>query len=231
MRRYFLILPCALLVAACSDREVGYSDAFTPIGGTSTASVGGTTSYPISDYEPGIGELPPDARVTQTGDFNATVTAAIDEASGSGVPINPETGLPATAGVAPNAQSINLAASSQAVQAAQREVAARELEEARQQLVIVQPDALPQRRNEQNVAAFALATSHGVGERKYSRGFGGSASASNAACGRYRTGDEAQSAFLSRGGPERDPGNLDPDGDGFACGWSPEPYRRMLNGG
>ena len=35
----------------------------------------------------------------------------------------------------------------------------------------------------------------------------------------------AQAAFIARGGPAVDPLGLDPDGDGFVCGWDPAPYR------
>ncbi|HBG97237.1 MAG TPA: hypothetical protein DDY29_00400 [Rhodobacteraceae bacterium] len=77
------------------------------------------------------------------------------------------------------------------------------------------------------VAAFALATDHAVGTPVYARRAGG-LSGNAAACARYETGDEAQRAFLAVGGPDSDPLGLDPDGDGFACDWSPEPYRRMV---
>jgi hypothetical protein len=33
---------------------------------------------------------------------------------------------------------------------------------------------------------------------------------------------------LANGGPERDKEGLDPDGDGFACGWDPRPFRSAL---
>jgi hypothetical protein len=44
-------------------------------------------------------------------------------------------------------------------------------------------------------------------------------------CDRYRSKDEAQQDFLAKGGPERDAYGLDPDGDGYACGWDPRPFR------
>ena len=47
-------------------------------------------------------------------------------------------------------------------------------------------------------------------------------------CADYRTPDEAQRDFLTRGGPERDSRGLDPDGDGFACGWDPAPFRAAV---
>jgi len=50
---------------------------------------------------------------------------------------------------------------------------------------------------------------------------------SSAQCRKYRNPDEAQRAFLSEGGPNDDPLKIDPDGDGFVCGWSPAPFRRL----
>ena len=44
-------------------------------------------------------------------------------------------------------------------------------------------------------------------------------------CNGYANPDDAQRDFLARGGPERDPRGLDPDGDGFACAWDPAPFR------
>lgn len=76
------------------------------------------------------------------------------------------------------------------------------------------------------IAAFALATDHAVGEPMFERRAGG-LSGSDTSCARYASADEAQRAFLAVGGPDSDPLGLDPDGDGFACDWSPEPFRRM----
>ena len=89
---------------------------------------------------------------------------------------------------------------------------------------MVQPGALPQRSGASgpNIVAFALETTHAPGTPVYRRsGFGGNGSG----CGRYGSSDLAQEAFLSEGGPDRDRKGLDPDGDGFACGWDPRPFR------
>lgn len=86
---------------------------------------------------------------------------------------------------------------------------------------------VPTRETRVNVAEYALSTTHPVGERRYRRmAIFGQAHAS-VACRRYGSADEAQAAFLEAGGPERDPLGLDPDGDGFACAWSPDPFRRL----
>ena len=89
---------------------------------------------------------------------------------------------------------------------------------------VVQPTALPQRTGNSgpNIVAFALSTTHAPGTPVYRRsGFKGNGSA----CSRYGSSDLAQEAFLAEGGPDRDRKGLDPDGDGFACGWDPRAFR------
>lgn len=88
---------------------------------------------------------------------------------------------------------------------------------------------LPQRTNTgPNIVAYALQTNNSVGQPIYSRinPLRGSMNAS--ACGRYASPDLAQQAFLEAGGPENDRKSLDPDGDGFACGWDPTPFRNAM---
>lgn len=75
-----------------------------------------------------------------------------------------------------------------------------------------------------NVVAFALSTTHPVGERIYSR-FPIRLGRPEVRCSDFRTTDLAQDWFLENEGPERDRAGLDPDGDGFACNWDPERYR------
>lgn len=75
-----------------------------------------------------------------------------------------------------------------------------------------------------DIAAYALGTEHSVGQSRYRR-FLGSEGRAARLCRRYPGADLAQRAFLESGGPERDKLGLDPDGDGFACNWSPEPFR------
>ncbi len=77
------------------------------------------------------------------------------------------------------------------------------------------------------VAAFALRTTHSVGQQQYRRnpfrrdGQG--------ICGQFPTRDQAQDRFLRDGGPERDPNGMDPDGDGFVCGFDPTDLRASAN--
>jgi hypothetical protein len=74
------------------------------------------------------------------------------------------------------------------------------------------------------VVAFALSTSHPVGQRVWSR-FPVRLGRPEVRCRDFRTTDLAQDWFLENEGPERDRAGLDPDGDGFACNWDPERYR------
>lgn len=92
--------------------------------------------------------------------------------------------------------------------------------------VVVAPTAVPDRPSGlgPNVIAYALSTTHDVGEGRYSRSpFGQGRHEAN--CRAFRSPDLAQEWFLANGGPSRDRRALDPDGDGFACAWNPEIYR------
>lgn len=77
-----------------------------------------------------------------------------------------------------------------------------------------------------NVMAFALSTRHNVGTPMYRRTNPLRWARWERACLQFASQDLAQEAFLAAGGPERDPQNLDPDGDGFACWWDPTVLRR-----
>lgn len=97
---------------------------------------------------------------------------------------------------------------------------------------VVQPEALPQREGGTgpNIVAFALSTTNAVGQPVYRRSGFNADSRFQRACARYATADEAQRAFLDRGGPEEDRMGVDPDGDGFACFWDPSPFRAARGG-
>lgn len=97
----------------------------------------------------------------------------------------------------------------------------------RAQYVVVQPKDLPQRVGDTgpNLAQFALATTHAPGVQMYKRSGRGD---SSRACAKYASPDLAQQAFLAKGGPDKDRLGVDPDGDGFACGWDPRPFRAAL---
>ena len=95
----------------------------------------------------------------------------------------------------------------------------------------VTPTAVPTRPGSSTPTPieFALQVSHPVGQKVYSRSvFGRGKAAAN--CSRYASADLAQDAFLKAGGPDRDKLKLDPDGDGYACGWNPSKYRSLVQG-
>jgi len=156
-----------------------------------------------------------------------TAPNTVPNLSAAGQPIPAPLAVPGDAGINPNDDSINLNLTSQEVQVRQREVAARQREAARQQLVIVAPEPVPQQDLTANVVRFARETTHPVGTKMYNRPAFRDRRQANRVCARFANADEAQRQFLSNGGPVLDRFNIDPDGDGFACGFNPDTYRRM----
>ncbi len=103
------------------------------------------------------------------------------------------------------------------------------IERNRAQYQIDQPGALPQRTGQvgPSIVEYALATQHPVGVKLFRRSpfkF----KKVEVACAPYANADLAQEAFLGAGGPDRDRLGVDPDGDGYACGWDPSPYRAVV---
>ena len=76
------------------------------------------------------------------------------------------------------------------------------------------------------VEAFARGAPNRVGQSVYVRDGAADRRGLSPDCGRYAADDRAQEAFLNAGGPQVDVLGLDPDGDGFACGWDPARYLR-----
>lgn len=95
----------------------------------------------------------------------------------------------------------------------------------------IAPTALPPRSGTDgpSIVQFALQTTNRLGEAVYSRTNPFRDKQSLTACAKFASSDQAQEEFLLRGGPERDPKSLDPDGDGFACFWDPTPFRSAVN--
>jgi hypothetical protein len=92
--------------------------------------------------------------------------------------------------------------------------------------VVIPPTALPDRPDGlgPNIIDYALSTTHALGERRYTRR-PVSEDRHQRSCLAFRSPDLAQEWFLQNGGPGRDRRGLDPDGDGYACGWNPAVYR------
>lgn len=102
------------------------------------------------------------------------------------------------------------------------------IERNRAQYQIDQPGALPQRAGVgPSIVEYALATQHPVGVKLFRRS-PLRLKKIEVACAPYANDDLAQEAFLAAGGPDRDRLGMDPDGDGYACGWNPAPYRAVV---
>lgn len=99
----------------------------------------------------------------------------------------------------------------------------------RAQYQVIAPTDLPRRTgdNRPNIVEYALRTTNPKGVSLYRRS---SLNFQNHErnCAQYASPDQAQMEFLERGGPRRDRLALDPDGDGFACGWDPRPFRAAV---
>lgn len=76
---------------------------------------------------------------------------------------------------------------------------------------------------------YAYQEQHDPGKTVYRR-TGGSVLDAGRTCSTYATSDVAQRAFIAAGGPILDPRGMDPDGDGFVCGWDPRPLRNNSSG-
>lgn len=75
------------------------------------------------------------------------------------------------------------------------------------------------------LAQYAAQTRHAPGQAVYARTRTAPPQATGL-CGGFASPETAQIAFLASGGPQSDPRGMDPDGDGFVCGWDPRPLRR-----
>ena len=129
-------------------------------------------------------------------------------------------------GLSENHNRIDLSLSTLEQQNIDKEKAAKKLEEARKERIEIEIDNLINYSSNINVAQFARETKNNKGEKIYNR-LGFSAYNNLNECLKFKTKDDAQRKFLQEGGPFTDKFNLDPDGDGFACGWDPNIYRML----
>ncbi len=109
----------------------------------------------------------------------------------------------------------------------EKKEAAGKLADARENRVVVNPDELQEIEIdlETNIAVYARTTENVRGKKSYNR----LKRKKNGLdpCMRFIVKDDAQRYFLARGGPKKDLFGLDPDGDGFACDWDPEPFTKV----
>lgn len=107
---------------------------------------------------------------------------------------------------------------------------ARRLSRQRANRVDLVPQKIPERAGSSNVAEYALNSINIVGNKIYERPAPRKvATTLNERCTAFGSAYAAQQAFLDAGGPESDEFYIDPDGDGFACNWTPDIYRSLVN--
>lgn len=189
---------------------------------------------------------PPQALSDEPTSTNAIPTS---ELAAAGIGTSPETGAPLTA-VAPRSPGIDATPTNPAPGATSNPelsdeqdfsaVSSREsIESDAQRLAAAaaarqeaEVTALPSRPGATgpNIVAYALSAPNALGQEWYSRSLLSGQGRFERNCAGYNTPDAAQRDFLARGGPDRDPRGIDPDGDGFACGWDPAPFRLVAGG-
>ena len=243
LRRFALFLVTGSLLAACQppvpDSGAGAGVGFQDYNSYIRNSSGGTASPPSSgapsasfdpaaasaaiDRASGVSTAPLDATSGAVGTLPAT-RARGDAPAG----IKVETGeMAATAGHAGISDEQDFSAVSA------RETIASDkarIEQNRAQYVVVQPKDLPVRPGElgPNIVDYALKSTNDPGIALYNRSSLRMRDPATA-CAKFASPDLAQQEFLAKGGPDKDKLGLDPDGDGFACGWDPRPFRTALN--
>jgi|GEM_PF-996906 len=250
------LLLAILVLAACSQRPVGQSEFFDP---WENPQLQAQPVEPLSAEVVALNQQIEAKRLenaaeiaAQNGDaaLVASLEAAIATAENDqraqalpvqataplGAPLAPLDATGLTTSAAGPAQPVVIQGSGQisdnsfstVVQNQSIETDAARLAALSQSNVVLEATPLPERNDGVNPAAFARSTSHNIGERLYKRS---SRSSASQRCRRYGNPDAAQRAFLAAGGPESDELMLDPDGDGFVCGWSPIPFRNLRVGG
>lgn len=172
---------------------------------------------------------PPQAVQTQAIGASELAAAGIGQAAPIGAPLSAL--APAPAAPAPDAnnpalsdeQDFDAVASRESIESdAQRRAAQAAARE------VIQPTAVPERPASAgpNIVEYALNAPNRKGQEWWSRSIFTTQARFQRNCAEYNSPDAAQRDFLARGGPERDARGLDPDGDGFACGWDPAPFLR-----
>ncbi|PYE85687.1 hypothetical protein [Pseudoroseicyclus aestuarii] len=204
--------------------------AVTPLSDTAAAPAvpGGISTSELAAAGIGGGAAPA-AAPPEPATYNAAAPGGDADRRG-GVQASPGNAAPDLVGVVPGAlsdeQNFDAVAGRESIES-DAERRARQAAEYQ----VVTPTALPQRDGGSgpNLVQYALNAPNARGQEYYSRFMLGNVPGRyERNCARYGNADDAQRVFMARGGPDRDPLNIDPDGDGFACGWDPAPFRAAL---
>tara|TARA_B100001057_G_scaffold492672_1_gene585521 strand:- start:756 stop:1196 length:441 start_codon:yes stop_codon:yes gene_type:complete len=121
---------------------------------------------------------------------------------------------------------LDLSQFSQEQQKVEREQAAKRREELKAGRVVLDVSGKEKiGESSVNLAVFARSVSNRVGEKIYFRNF--LDTNVDSSCKKFSNKNAAQIFFLKNGGPTNDYHKMDTDGDGFACKWDPEIYRKI----
>ena len=109
----------------------------------------------------------------------------------------------------------------------EREEAAKKLAELKEKRIVLQLNDKEKNieNSTVNLALYARINKNKVGEKIYRRH--PIIDINKPGCSQFGDGNTAQIFFLKNGGPKNDYYQLDNDGDGFACSWNPEIYRKI----
>lgn len=226
------LLVTGLALAACGDQPVGGVGYFDVVEPTPIVEEP-VMLVPVASEEPDMTAAlskAVEAAIAEGETAEPVIEVAQIEAATSEPAPEAETEADPTTGssaeISTDDGTLNLNITSQEQQKIERDKAAILLAAARAQYEIIEPGALPNIVAGVNIALYARETTNDVGDNMYRRPII-KTRFSAAECGKFATPDDAQRYFLANDGPEKDPLNLDPDGDGFACRWSPEFYRSL----
>lgn len=232
-----VVLALGACVGDAPDRSagVGFGDYEAYLAQREAALLGNGPIPPaVSPPSTATAALPMNSAPMGTTPLNPMGAALAVQPAPAGTAVTPAGVAPAVApptavAVAPGAAVISDEQNFEAVAARETiQSDAARLAANRAAYVQVPATALPERAGDAgpNLAAYALAAPNRLGEPIHNR-IALKFVNHDRACGKYASADLAQTAFLENGGPERDMGNLDPDGDGFACSWDPTPFQSV----
>ena len=111
----------------------------------------------------------------------------------------------------------------------EREEAANKLAELKKKRIVLQLNDKEKNieKSTVNLALYARMNKNKLGRKIYRRH--PILDMNKPGCSQFSSGNAAQIFFLKNGGPKNDYYQLDNDGDGFACKWNPEIYRKISN--
>jgi len=191
----------------------------------------GSIAFPTATTAPTTTAQPPATTPTQAIPSTELQAAGIGgNGPDAGAPlsaINPSAGTPTTTPT--NTSNPGISDENDFSAVTSRETIQSDAQRLQQQAAVrevVAPTPIPSRPSATgpNIVAYALNAPNRLGQEWYSRSLLSGQARFQRNCAAYNNPDAAQRDFLARGGPDRDPRGLDPDGDGFACGWDPAPF-------